>query len=316
MFADVILPEASYLERNSPVASYGGLEPAIVMRKQAVKPLFETKEPEVIYKELAEKLSKPLWEITKKYDEDVQEEIEGMSDKEIEEYYEENGFNLADAWEKPVHEQNEERITEAFGKEAWEMLDEKGVYYPNLEAYHKQLNPNEFQYYPENKKNYTTKKDSLKVVFNFKNLAKKGIDPMPTWKDEYNFSVPDGQFRLITGRHAQFTQSGTTNNLMLRDLIHTNYIWINKRIAEKKGIAFGDVVEVKSNIGKVQIQAYPTEKIAPNQIFMLHGFGGGSEGMEMAYGNGANDALLIEDKIEPVYGAAVMHETNVEIRKV
>ena len=316
MFADVILPEASYLERTSPVATYGGLEPAIVMRKQSVKPLFETKEPEVIYKELAEKLSKPLWEITRKYDEDVQDDTKGMSEKEIEKYYEENGFNLADAWEKPVYEANKEMVEATFGEEAWKTLDEKGVYYPNMEKYHKQLNPNEFQYYPESKKNYTTQGEKLKVTINFKNLAKKGIDPMPAWKDEWNFSVPEGQFRLVTGRHAQFTQSGTTNNLMLRDLIPTNYIWINKRVAEQKKIAFGDMVEVKSSIGAIKIKAYPTEKIAPNQIFMLHGFGGSSEGMEAAYGNGANDALLIEDKIEPVYGAAVMHETNVEIRKV
>lgn len=195
-------------------------------------------------------------------------------------------------------------------------MEEKGVFYPEMEKYHKQLNPNEFQYYPDNKKYYTTRKDALKVVFNFKNLTKKGVDAMPTWYDKWNFSVPDGQFRLVTGRHAQFTQSGTTNNMMLRDLIPTNYIWINSRVASQRGIKFGDVVEVKSSVGKITIKAYPTEKIAPNQIFMLHGFGGSSEKMEMAYGNGGNDAAIIEDKIEPVYGAAVMHETNVEIRKV
>jgi len=139
---------------------------------------------------------------------------------------------------------------------------------------------------------------------------------MPTWHDEWNFSVPKGKFRLVTGRHAQFTQSGTTNNIMLRDLMHTNYLWINKKVAEEKGIKFGDMVEVKSSIGKVRIKAYPTLKIAENQIFMLHGFGGSSKEMEFAYGNGANDALIIEDIIEPVYGAAVMHETNVEVRKV
>ncbi len=316
MFADVVLPEASYLERTSPVASYGGLEPAIVQRKAAVKPLFETKVPEEIYRELAEKLSKPLWEITQKYDEDVQDDTKGMSTEEIEKYYKENGFDLAEPWEKPVHEQNEEKIVKAFGKEAWETLEEKGVFYPNMDKYHQQLNPNEFQYYPESKKNYSVKGDSLKVVVNFKNLAKKGVDPMPTWHDDMAFSVPEGKFRLVTGRHAQFTQSGTTNNMMLRDLIPTNYIWINNQKCEEMGIEFGDKVEVKSSIGKVTIMAYPTNKIAPNQIFMLHGFGGSSEEMEMAYGNGANDALLIEDKIEPVYGAAVMHETNVEIRKV
>jgi len=316
MFCDVILPEASYLERTSPVASYGGLEPAIVMRKAAAKPLYETKEPEVIFKELAEKLSKPLWKNTLKYDEDVQDDTEGMSAEDLEKYYKENGFDLADAWEKPVYETNKELVEKAFGEEAWKILDEKGVYYPNIEKYHKQLNPNEYQYYPEDKKNYSVKGDTLKVVANFKNLTKKGVDAMPTWHEDMAFKVADNKFRLITGRHAQFTQSGTTNNMMLRDLIPTNYIWINRRVAEKKGIAFGDPVEVKSDIGKITIKAYPTEKIAPNQIFMLHGFGGSSEGMEIAYGNGGNDAALIKDDIEPVYGAAAMHTTDVEIRKV
>ena len=103
---------------------------------------------------------------------------------------------------------------------------------------------------------------------------------------------------------------------MLRDLIPTNFVWINRRKAEEMGIAFGDMVEVKSEVGTVQLQAYPTEKIAPNQTFMLHGFGSESEGMEMAHGNGANDAVIIKDDIEPAFGAAVMHSTNVEIRRV
>ncbi len=316
MYCDVILPEASYLERTSPVASYGALEPAIVMRKAAIKPMYETKTPEVIYKELAEKLSKPLWEITKKYDEDVQDEIKDMKPEEVEKYYKESGFDLADVWEKSVEEQNKEKVVEAFGEKAWEILEEKGVYYPNMEEYHKQLNPNEYEYYPESKKNYTTQKGKLKVICNFKNLAKKGVDPMPTWKDEYEFKVPEGKFRLVTGRHAQFTQSGTTNNMMLRDLIPTNYLWLNKRVAKKMGVEFADMVEVKSSVGKIHLKAYPTEKIAPNQIFMLHGFGGSSKELEFAYGNGGNDAMVIEDKIEPVYGAAAMHETNVEVRKV
>ncbi len=316
MFADVILPEASYLERTSPVVSYGFLEPAIVQRKAAIKPMFETKTPEVIFRELGEKLSKPLWENTLKYDEDVQDDTKGMNPQELKKYYKENGFDLGEPWKKSVEEQNKEKVIKAYGKKAWDTLEEKGVYYPNMDVYHKKINVNSYEYYPDNKKNYTTKKDKLKIVCNFKNLAKKGVDPMPTWKREYEFSVPEGKLRLITGRHAQFTHSGTTNNAMLRDLIPTNYIWINKRVAHKRGIKFGDMIEVSSSVGKISLKAYPTEKIAPNQIFMLHGFGGTSKGMELAYGNGGNDARIIEDKFEPVYGAAVMHETNVEIRKV
>jgi thiosulfate reductase/polysulfide reductase chain A len=160
------------------------------------------------------------------------------------------------------------------------------------------------------------KTDDIKLVFDFEHLASKGVDSMPTWKDDYLFTVPEGKFRLITGRHAQFTQSATTNNMMLRDLIDTNYLWINRRVAEKKGIKFGDMLEVKSRVGKVTIKAYPTEKIAPNQVFMIHGFGGMSRDMTMAYGNGGSDAVLLEDIHEPVYGAAVMHETNVELKKI
>ena len=313
MYADVVLPEASYLERTSPVKAYGFLEPSIVMRKAAIKPLFETKEPEVIYKELAEKLAKPLFEISKKHDKDLQEQIKLRGEEKV---FEEDGWNLADAWEKPVYEANKELVEKVYGKKAWEILDEKGVYYPHMEEYHKQLNPNEFEYYPKSKRFYSTMGDKKRVICKFDRLATKGVDPMPTWHDEWKFSVPNGKFRLITGRHAQFTQSGTTNNAMLRDLIPTNYLWINKRVAKEKGIEFGDMVEVKSEVGKVKLKAYPTEKIAPNQIFMLHGFGSQSEGMELSYGNGANDAVIIKDDIEPVFGAAVMHSTNCEIRKV
>jgi len=65
------------------------------------------------------------------------------------------------------------------------------------------------------------------------------------------------------------------------------------------------MVEIKSEVGKIHLKAYPTEKIAPNQIFLLHGFGSESKGMEFAYGNGGNDATIIKDDIEPMYGAAL-----------
>jgi thiosulfate reductase/polysulfide reductase chain A len=99
-------------------------------------------------------------------------------------------------------------------------------------------------------------------------------------------------------------------------LIFENYIWINKRVAKKKGINFGDMIEVSSSTGKTRLKAYPTEKIAPNQVFFIHGFGEESSALTWAYKNGGNDNAVIEDVIEPVYGASAMHETNVEIRKV
>jgi len=316
MYADVVLPECTYLERTDPVKTFGGVEPAIAQRNKVIEPMFETKPVMEIMRGLTEKISKPLFEITKKYDEDVQDELKESSEEEV--YAE---FDITEPFKHSQEEVNEHMVKSIYGEEAVKALKEDGVFYPDMEKYFKQLNPNEYQYYPEDKKYYSVKggkpkTSSGKVECNLANLTSKGIDSMPTWRDEYNFSVPEGKFRMLTGRHAQFTQSGTANNAMLRDLIHENYAWINKRVAKKMGIEFGDKVEISSKIGKVTIKAYPTEKIAPNTIFFVHGFGEESEALTWAYRNGGNDNAIIEDNIEPVYGAAAMHETNVEIRKV
>ena len=139
---------------------------------------------------------------------------------------------------------------------------------------------------------------------------------MPTWKKEFSFVVPNGKFRMLTGRHAQFTQTCTANNSILRDLMYTNYIWINDKVAKDMSIELGDEVEVSSSIGKTIIRAYPTQKIIPQAVFFVHGFGQESQWLTWAYKNGGNDNAIISDAIEPTYGAAIMHETNVEIRKV
>ena len=314
MYADVVLPECTYLERTDPVKTFGGVEPSIAQRNKVIEPMFESKPVMEIMHGLTKQISKPLFEISKKHDTEVQDLIK--EDGEESAYKE---FDLTQPFHESQEKINEHAVHDHHG--AAEELKKHGVYYPDMGKYYKQISANEHQYYIESKKSYTVnggkpKTKSGKVECYLENLATKGIDPMPIWKDEYNFTVPKGKFRLLTGRHAQFTQSGTANNSMLRDLIFENYIWINKRTAQAEGIEFGDKVEVSSGAGSVVIKAYPTEKIAPDTVFFVHGFGQESEELSWAYKNGANDNAVIEDVIEPVYGAAAMHETNVEIKKV
>ncbi len=314
MYADVVLPECTYLERTDPVKTFGGVEPSIAVRNKVIDPLYESKPVMDIMNGLTTKISKPLFEISKKYDEDIQDAIK---EDGAEETYKE--FDLTLPFQHSQEELNHHAVSMYLG--ASEILHKDGVFYPKMDKYFKQLSVNEYQYYPENKKSYSVgggkpKTPSGKIECNIESLTKSGIDSMPVWRDEYKFSVPAGKFKLLTGRHAQFTQSGTANNSMLRDLMPENFIWINKRVAEAKGIQFADMIEVSSSTGKTTLKAYPTEKIAPNQVFFIHGFGQESEELTWAYKNGGNDNAVIEDHIEPVYGAAAMHETNVEIRKV
>ena len=314
MYADVVLPECTYLERTDPVKTFGGVEPSFAVRNKVIEPMFETKPVIEIMKGLTTKISKPLFEISKKYDEELQDLIE--EDGEEAAYAE---FNLTLPFIHTQEELNHHALAMYIG--ASEKLHKDGVFYPHQESYYKKLSANEHQYYPEKKKHYRVnggkpKTASGKVECVIGSFTAKGIDAFPIWRDEYEFSVPKDKFKLLTGRHAQFTQSGTRNNSMLRDLMPENFIWINKRVAQQRGINFADMVEVSSSVGSTQLKAYPTEKIAPDQVFFIHGFGEESEELTWAYKNGGNDNKVIEDHIEPVYGAAAMHETNVEIRKV
>jgi len=339
MMSDVVLPECSYLEREDPVKSFGGTQPAIVLRNKVIDPLYESKPVIEIMKGLTEKVSKPLFEITKKYDEDVQGEIKDRGEDKV---YAEDGFDLSDAFSKSQEEINEHLVVEAHGKEAYQSLKEKGVYYPNMDKYFKKLSENEYEYYPKDKRYYSVNEGHeaedvpLDTCINAKEIAalkkkfktpsgkvectlpfmeKKGVDIMPTWKDEYMVTAPEGKFKFVTGRHAQFTQNSTQNNVMLLDLMRENYLWINDDDAKKKGISYGDLVEVESKVGKIKIKAYPTMKIIPGVVFYVHGFGAESTGLTFGYRNGASDNAIIEDIIEPVFGSAAMHETIVDVRR-
>ena len=341
MMADVVLPESLYLEREDPVKSFGGTEPSIALRKPVVEARYDTKPVIEIMRGLGEKLTKPLFEISKKYDESLQEEIEERGEKAV---FKEDGYDLAEGYRHSQKTINHHMVSSIYGEEAWKTLREKGVFYPDMDKFFKKISTNEYEYYPEHKKNYsviqgdliqepyhdtcidieeiavlvkkfrTATKKIACALYNFE--KRKGVDAMPKWRDELYTPTPVGKFKFITGRHGQFTQSGSANNALLLDLLPENYLWINKRVAEAKGIKFGDNVAVKSKIGEIQIKAYPTEKIGPNVVFFIHGFGAESSELTLAHHRGANDNMIIEDIYETTFGSAAMHETVVELRRV
>lgn len=55
-YSDVILPESTYLERETPIALQKGLKPRLIVRQRAVEPKFDTKPSWWIFKQLADRL--------------------------------------------------------------------------------------------------------------------------------------------------------------------------------------------------------------------------------------------------------------------
>lgn len=335
MFADVILPECTYLEREDPVQSFAGIEPALGLRMKVIEPMYESKPVIEIMRGLGEALAKPLWAISKKHDEDLQGELKNRPEEEV---FSEGGYNLADAYQESQEEINRHMVVAKHGEAAWKVLLEKGVYYPKMDEYFQKLSSNTYRHYPDDKKYYavlakagetvgstsqgqlaakrTYNTPSKKIECYLGAMEKKGIDPMPKWHDKEYVQVPAGKYKFITGRYAQFTQNSTANNAMLLELVKENHAWINENEARKLGIASGDLVEIASPTGKVRIKAYPTPKIVSEAIFYAHGFGVKSPMQSLALGNGASDNEIIEGNIEPVFGSAIMHETLVTVRKV
>jgi len=103
---------------------------------------------------------------------------------------------------------------------------------------------------------------------------------------------------------------------MLLELMPENFVWLNDKEAKDLGIEHGDEVEITSSVGSIRIKAFPTEKIVPQTLFYVHGFGAKSSGLTFAHRNGASDNEIIEDTIEPTFGCANMHATLVTVRKV
>ena len=311
MMADVILPECTFLEREDMVVSFNRLEPSLALRNQVVKPLYESRSMQDILKGLGEKLSVPLFEVSMKHDEELQDNIKEVGKLDA---FEQNGYDLAQLYRHNTTIRNKALITKQFGEAIYNSLKQKGVWHPFIDK-QKEIKNNFYEYYPKDQRYYTVDK-KYKVECYLEKLAKNGFDAIPAWRDSYDFKVAKNRFRLITGRYVTSTQTASTNNEMLRDIQKTNHIWINNKIADQLGIKEGDNISVSSSIASIVIKAYPTNKIAPDVVWFAHGFGSNSKALSNSFGEGASDNEIIEDSFEKIYGCATMHHTDVKIRKL
>ncbi len=166
-YADVILPDNVYLERTSPVKSFGTGQPFIAQRNAAMKEMYEAKDIYYMCKGIAERIQKPFAAITFKYTwEEAGFDVKLPKDFDLTKYLNEDftlneaklkqdikdpkllkaiiehasdddlsieTFNLVAGFEKTIPEFNEEAMTNTYGKEAAEIAKNHGVYWPGIE---------------------------------------------------------------------------------------------------------------------------------------------------------------------------------------
>jgi thiosulfate reductase/polysulfide reductase chain A len=267
-YADVVLPEVTFLERYDELLTGWGRQGWLALRQPVVDAPNEQKPGWWIAKQLAAKLGIP----------------DSMPFKDMEEY-------LAYRVEK--------------GGYSWAALKREGVIM--------------------GEKKPTTVEEGLelsfetpsgKVEFWSEQLAKKGFDPVP--KYTRHATAPEGYFRLITGRAPVHTFTRTQSNPLLSDLMRENEVWVNAAAAGRLGLRNGQYVKLKNQDGvesdRVKVKA--TQRIRPDTVYMVYGFGQRNPMMKTAYRKGANAAqLTTRYETDPLMGGTSIHSNFVTLVK-
>ena len=145
-------------------------------------------------------------------------------------------------------------------------------------------------------------------------LEEHGFDPMPRYTPPDK--PPQDHYQLIYGRAPAHTFGRTTNNPVLFELMPENAVWINPRTAATHGVGNGSYVRLRNPVGVTSepIRVRVTERIGPDAVFVVHGFGHTAKGLRLTRGIGADDTALMHNvKVDPIAGSTGMRANFVTL---
>ena len=155
---------------------------------------------------------------------------------------------------------------------------------------------------------------SKKIELYNERYAEMGVDPLPVYRPPK--PSPGGTFRMVVGRNAYFTHCTSQNNTLLHQFMDENRLWVHPKAAALLGIHEGDLLEVKSRVGRGRLRATLKQGIREDTVYMASGFGVLSKGLTKIYGKGACMSEVLDDFADELSGNMAMHETFVKVRKV
>lgn len=149
---------------------------------------------------------------------------------------------------------------------------------------------------------------SGKIEFYSLQLLQAGFDPVPKYKRPEE--PPAGYYRLLFGRAPVHSFSRTQSNPILMDMMEENEVWINFDVAQKWQLKSGQYIRLRNQDGVLsnKIKVKVTERIRPDCVYMVHGFGHNSKMLKRAYQKGASDSQLITKYVtDPIMGGTGMN---------
>jgi thiosulfate reductase/polysulfide reductase chain A len=268
-YADVVLPECTYLERYDDLRNQPERTPTLALRMPAFEPRHETKPAWWMAKGIAERLG-------------------------LGEYFPWQDYTEVLDWQL---QQVDSSLAE---------MQQVGV----------KRFPRKTPVYFADDQPVAFNTPSGKIELHSTMLADAGQDPLPRYTPPER--PPAGFYHLNYGRAPAHTFGRTINNPQLFELMPENAVWVHPSAAAKLRITSGDYVALENPEGlrSNRVRVRVTERIRPDSVFMVHGFGHSDERQRLARGVGADDAALMHNvKIDPIMGGTGMRASFVTLVK-
>jgi thiosulfate reductase/polysulfide reductase chain A len=275
MYADVVLPESTYLERDDAPYIQKDKIPFIALRRAAIQPVYDTKGCFDICKGIAEKFDVADWfEHSPSH---MIEELSHVLEEEQMKKLEEDGVLLfEDVDPYPVASGGVPRFytptgkAQLYAKDLEELFQEKGDDYSPLPIYKDPIMPNDGEF---------------RMLF--------GRTPHHSHARSHN------NWLLLE------LQSETPVWMNPADA---------KKIGLKNGDKVS-LVNSKTGYKSKAEQLKVTPRIKAGSVFIHHGFGHQSKAWTKGYDKGINENHFISDDVDPISGAAAFHNGFVKVVK-
>lgn len=286
-YADVILPESTYLERDEEIADKSGKNPAYYVRQRVVETLGDTRPSWQIFKDIGHKLG--LSEFYPWENMETLQLLQVNRDTELLRRIKDEGFV---SFGKPIMLREPKMVAEftkayANAKPA----DEDGTYGSLL---------------------------SFKTPSGKIELTSAKVEAMAPGRGVIKFREVQlkkpNELYFIQGKVAVHTNGATHNVPMLANLMSDNAVWVHPDTASKLGISNGDPIRLTSSVGTEEGHALVTPGIRPDTVFAYMGFGSKNKELVRATGKGIHCGNLLPHVTAPVCGMTV-HTTGVTLAK-
>ncbi|GLP97057.1 thiosulfate reductase [Paraferrimonas sedimenticola] len=287
-FADIILPESTYLERDEEIADKSGKNPRYYVRQQVVDVIGDTRPSWQIWRELG--IAMGLEQFYPWTNMDTLRMAQAKGDA--------NFVNtvLEEGWV-------------SYGKPL--MLREKGMVAEFAATYANARKPDADGTYASALK-FKTPTGKIE-------LSSAKVESMAPGRGVIRYRdvklKDDDQLFFIQGKVAIHTNAATHNIPMLSQLMSDNGVWIHPLTAGKLGIRSGDEIRVYNQTGSEVGTALVTPGIRPDTVFAYMGFGSKNKELQRAFNKGVHCGNLLPDVTSPVVGMN-LHTTGVKVEKV